>query len=245
MSKLEYLGHVIGSGELSVPEHRVSHMSNYIKPQTRKQLRAFLGAIGNYRQFVGGFQRWSSLLTPHTSKSSPQLVLWTPQMEGAFLQLKLSLCNVSALCVPVHDDVFQLETDASSSGIGAVLSVLRDSVWRPSSFFSKQLQGAQKNYSAKELEGLALYSAILHFSFYLYGRAFTVITDHKPLETLMEGKQNNKRLLNWSMKLSEFSFKVIYRPGVMNQPADCLSRQAWSGVTKESDPEPSSKEGQM
>ncbi len=50
------------------------------------------------------------------------------------------------------------------------------------------------------------------------------MTDHKPLVTLMSQPQQNKRLLNWAMKLAEFDFEVIYRSGSENMVADCLSR---------------------
>ena len=109
-----------------------------------------------------------------------------------------SLCDYSILCIPSHSDLFMLETDASSTGVGAVLNVKRNDSWTPVAYYSKQWCGVQKNYSAQELKGLALFLSIQHFSYYLYGRQFTVLTDHKPLVSLMTAKQDNRRLLNWS-----------------------------------------------
>ncbi len=83
-------------------------------------------------------------------------------------------------------------------------------------FFSRQLHGAQCRYSAQELEGLGLFESIRHFK---------VVTDHKPLVSLMTAPQKNKRLLNWAIKVGEFHFKVIYRKGGLNWVADCLSRR--------------------
>ncbi len=91
-------------------------------------------------------------------------------------------------------------------------------------FFSRQLKGAQARYSAQELKGLALYEAVQHFAFYLYGRRFLIITDHRGLEWLKSGKQRNRRVYGWALKLSEFQFEVIYRRGDHNVVADDLSR---------------------
>ena len=42
-TQLEYLGHMVGNGEMAVPSHRVTAMSNFILPRTKRQLRSFLG----------------------------------------------------------------------------------------------------------------------------------------------------------------------------------------------------------
>ncbi len=83
-------------------------------------------------------------------------------------------------------------------------SVYADRLWRPVSFLSKQLHGPQKRYSTQELEGLALYTSINHFTCYLYGRRFRVVTADKPLVNLLKEKQRNSRLLYWSLKLCNF-----------------------------------------
>ncbi len=105
-------------------------------------------------------------------------VMWTSSMLEAFRKLCLCLCDHVCLTVPVENDEFSLECDASSTGVGAVLSVRREGEWRPVAFFSKQLKGAQSRYSAQELEGLAVYEAVQHFAFYLYRRKFLIVTDH-------------------------------------------------------------------
>ncbi len=222
--RLEFLGHVIGDGYMSVPEARIVAIREHPVPRTRKQLRAFLGLIGYYRRFIRSFHRESSLLSPHTAKTSPGEVVWTSAMLDGFRKLCKSLCDHVCLCVPCEDDTFSLECDASASGIGAVLSVHREGEWRPVAFFSRQLKGAQARYSAQELEGLALFEAVNHFAFYLYGKVFKVFSDHKGLQWLTSGKQRNRRVYGWALKLAEFQFEVVYRPGALNVVADELSR---------------------
>ena len=99
---------------------------------------------------------------------------------------------------------------------------------KPVAFFSRQLQGAQKLYSATELEGLAVFKSIFFFDHFLYGRKFLVYTDHQALVSLLRSKRLNKRLQGWILRLMEFEFEIIYRPGTANGDADGLSRQAWS-----------------
>ncbi len=145
-------------------------------------------------------------------------------MLEAFRELCVSLCYSVSLYVPLVSDSFVLECDASGSGIGAALSVERDGDRLPVAFFSRQLHGAQARYSAQELEGLALFESVKHFAYFLYGRKFVAITDHRGLVNLRAGKQENRRLYNWSLKLTEFDFDVVYRPGSLNVVPDTLSR---------------------
>ena len=69
-----FLGHKIGCGSLSIPIHRVSAIREYPKPSTKKQMRAFLGSMGYYRQFVPNFGKWSSVFTPATALNAPKVV---------------------------------------------------------------------------------------------------------------------------------------------------------------------------
>ena len=225
--KLEYLGHVIGGGELAVPAHRAAAMASYIRPRTKKQLRSFLGAAGYYRQFVEGFARLSSVLTPSTSKAAPSIVSWTVEGQEAFERIKVSLVNCVCLTIPSQEDVFILHTDASGAGIGATLNVRRDGKLLPVAYYSRQLQGAQHHYSATELEGLAMFKGINFFAHYLYGAHFEVVTDHQALVSLLHSRVLNRRLHGWVLQLLEFDFIVKYRPGVENGDADALSRQDW------------------
>lgn len=93
-------------------------------------------------------------------------------------------------------------------------------------FYARQLRGAEKRYSATELEGLAVLLTILHFSHYLYGRPFEVVTDHQALCAFHSLKVLNRRLRSWTLRLQDFDFIVRYRRGSANANTDGLSRQA-------------------
>ncbi len=115
--KLEFLGHLIGDGVVSVPGDRVRAIAEHPMPRNRKQLRSFLGLVGFYRRFVRGMHRWTAVLTPHTSGSACGRLVWTSLMIEAFRELCLCLRNSIVLCVPQKEDSFMLECDACSSGI--------------------------------------------------------------------------------------------------------------------------------
>ena len=204
-------------------------MSKFLQPRTKRQLRSFLGAAS-----IKDFANYSSILSPDTSKFAPGVVNWNGEKLEAFHHLKVCLVDVCVLTIPSQEDVFVLHTDASGAGIGATVNVIREGVEKPAAYFSRQLQGAQKHYSATELEGLAIFKAVHFFAHFLYGRHFKVITDHKALVALLKSRRLNKRLHGWVLKLLDFDFEIQYRPGKFNQDADGLSRQSWS--TDEGDP---------
>ena len=241
--KLQYLGHVIGGGELAVPAHRAAAMADYIRPHTKKQLRSFLGAAGYYRQFIEGYARLSSVLSPWTSKTAPSVVSWTAEGLDAFGRIRVSLVDVTCLTVPTQEDAFTLHCDASGAGIGATLNVIRNGVKKPVAYYSKQLQGAQHFYSATELEALAVFKSVHFFSHYLYGCRFEVYTDHKALVSLLTSRVLNRRLHGWVLQLLQFDFRIIYRPGAENSDADALSRQAWD--SRDGDPWLDKEDGDM
>ncbi len=170
--RLKYLGHMVGEETVTVPENRVLAFKEYGKPKTKRQLRTFLGALGYYRRFIPGFARSAAILTPSTALSAPKLVDWSEEMSEAFTILCESLsCNV-VLFVPTPSDRFIAYTDASGAGVGACLHADREDGEVPISFYSRQLRGAEKNYSVTELESLAIVSAINHYDRYLYSQTF-------------------------------------------------------------------------
>ena len=227
-NKLEYLGHCVGEGCIAIPEHRVSTLVEYVRPRSRKDLRAFLGCVGYYRPFLKHLANHSARLTPATSKTAPSVVVWSPEMVEAFHTILTIISSSCKLTIPVLADMFTLHTDASGLGVGATLNVVRDGKEEAVAFYSRQLQGAQHRYSATELECLAVYAAINHFAHFLHGKHFDVYTDHKALVHILSSRALNRRLLGWVLRLQDFNFTVHYRPGSEMGDADGLSRQSWS-----------------
>eukprot|EP00873_Tetraselmis_striata_P040267 jgi/Tetstr1/460531/TSEL_005789.t1 len=102
-------------------------------------------------------------------------------------------------------------------------------------FASRTCQGAELNYASYEGECLAMLYGMDKFRYYLFGRQFVVVTDHRPLEWLMNTAQLRGKLARWAMRLSEYDFVVRYRKGVHHVKADCLSRGPVEGDPTELD----------
>ncbi|KAF9758243.1 Retrovirus-related Pol polyprotein from transposon, partial [Nosema granulosis] len=98
---------------------------------------------------------------------------------------------VKCLIQPDFKKRFILTTDASNKGLGVVLSKEENGVERPVAFASRGLRPAERNYSITEKEMLAALWGMEYFDMFLYGREFTVFTDHKALEAW-----NRKDIIN-------------------------------------------------
>ena len=230
-TRMEFLGHLVGEGTMSIPQHRVQALASYTKPSTKKGLQSFLGAIGFYRRYVEKLAKETAILTPLTSKLAPARIVWTEERELTFHTICNMISQSCELCIPLPEDVFSLVTDASGLGIGAVLQVWRDEQWEAAAFFSRQTRGAEQRYSATELEALALVESVKHFSYYFYGRVFTAYTDHKPLCQLLTSDRLNPRLRKIAMKMQHWLVSIEYLPGRENGFADALSREERKRVT--------------
>ena len=225
--KLQFLGHEIGSGNISIPKTRTDAMKQFVKPVTKRGIRSFLGAVSFYRKFAKNLARHMALLSPSTSKSAPPKVLWTDSMDAAFQEICELMCHNTTLIIPLPSDTFSVVTDASGLGIGGVLQVLREGEWEVAAYYSRQTRGAETRYSATELEALALVETIIHFSYYLYGHTFVAFTDHHALLSLKRSDRLNGRLKRLALKLQPWDVDVQYLPGKENLLADALSRQEW------------------
>ena len=107
--------------------------------------------------------------------------------------------------------------------VAAILSQVQEGVERPFAFASRQMNKAEQNYCASEAEMLAVIWATKQFR-YLFGKSFTVATDHSALTYLHKFAGNNSRLMRWSLRLAEFDFDIEHRPGTQIKHADALSR---------------------
>ena len=189
-----------------------------------KALREFLGLAGYYRKFVQHFGIITKPLTDLLKKD--QLFVWTADNQQAFELLKHTLCLAPVLALPDFSQPFHIETDASGTGVGAVLQ--QDS--HPIAFLSKALSSQNQGLSVYEKDYLAILMAVDHWRHYLLQAEFFIHTDHHSLVHL------NEQCLHtaWQQKvfahLLGLQYKVIYRKGSDNGAADALSRRSHTDV---------------
>ena len=90
---LEYLGHKVRNGVVSVPEARVKALRDFARPINKKGLRAFLGTAGYHRRFIPGFCQRAGPLYDTLKRGAPNFVGWTGEQIGAFNHLICVLCD--------------------------------------------------------------------------------------------------------------------------------------------------------
>ena len=218
-----YLGYRIGQGGVRPEQSKIQAVDKVSRPETKNDVRAFLGMTGYYRRFVQNYAMIAEPLTELTRKNMPTKIEWTGRAELAFQRLKKMLVSAPLLKNPDFTRTFILQTDASGVGVGAVLSQGEEEDY-PVAYFSRKLLPRERAYSTVEKECLAIVLAVKHFRVYLLGRSFIVQTDHRALQWLHHFKEKNARLTRWSWILQPYTFTVQHRKGQANANADALSR---------------------
>ncbi len=140
---------------------------------------------------------------------------------------------IQPLHAPDFGCPFILQTDASDTGLGAVLSLEKGGEEHPVMYISRKLTPAETHYAAVEKEALAIKWAILELKYYLLGRTFTLVTDHAPLQWMARAKDTNAHVTRWFLALQDFHFMLQHRAGTAHGNADGLSRMwaGWSGLS--------------
>ncbi|KAI2651009.1 Transposon Tf2-6 polyprotein [Labeo rohita] len=161
-------------------------------------------------------------------KKGTTRLTWSQPALQAFDDLRRRFSTAPILHHPDHDKPFIVEVDASSTGVGAVLSQRQGEPAKmfPCAYYSHKLSPTERNYDVGNRELLAIKLALEEWRHWLEGskHPFTVLTDHKNLEYLRSAKVLNHRQARWSLFFTRFHFQVSYRPGTQNTKADALSR---------------------
>ena len=217
-----YLGHRITRDGVATDPGKIDAVRKWAVPRTVQEVQTFLGLVGYYRKFVNNFAATAKPLYRLTERGRE--FNWTTECEAAFLELKSRLVSAPILAFPDFTKMFILDTDASQSGVGAVLSQLHDGQERVVAYASRVLSKAERQYSVTRKELLAVVTFAKHFRHYLLGRHFVVRTDHSSLQWLYNFKEPEGQTARWLESLQEFDFEVIHRSGRNHTNADALSR---------------------
>ncbi|KAK3514290.1 hypothetical protein QTP70_012912 [Hemibagrus guttatus] len=187
-----FLGYVISRQGVEMDMDKVRAVTEWPAPATIRELQRFLG----FANFIRNFSSVAAPLTSHLRGKLKRLAC-TDQARAAFQRLKDSFTMAPILCHPDPDRPFVVEVDASSSGLGAVLSQRHGDPGRvhPCAFYSRKLTATEINYDVGNRELLAIKATLEEWRHWL------------------EGVRH------------PFQFMVSYRPGYKNGKADALSRQ--------------------
>lgn len=218
--EVNYLGHVISRQGLSPDPKKLEAGTNFPRPKDVKNVKQFLRLAGYYRMFIKDFAQIAKPLTRLLENETN--FVWEEKPEEAFLTLREALCSAPVLQYPDFVLPFIITTDASGFAIGGILTQVKIGKDRPIAYTSTVLGGAEPRYDTYEKEALAIIHSVKTFRAYIYGRHFTIISEHKPL-VWFKSAEVNTRVQKWRFKLSKYDYDVEYKPGKLNANADAHS----------------------
>lgn len=227
--EVEYLGRVIGQGQVKPSHRKVEALVNSMPPKNVKQVRQFLGLAGYFRRYIEGYASKTACISRLTKRDVP--FLWGQEQERIRQEIITRLTTEPVLGIFDPELPTEVHTDASSIGYGAVLLQNHiDGKKGVVAYFSKTTQGAESRYHSYELETLAVVKALQHFRHYLIGLKFKVVTDCNALKATERKKDILPRVARWWVYLQDFTFDIEYRKGTQMSHADYLSRNPTAEV---------------
>jgi transposase InsO family protein len=227
-ASVQFLGHQVTAAGIAPVKEKVKAVADFPRPNTNKQMMSFLGLVNFYRKFLPGAARVLKPLTDSLRGGQAAAVDWSPAMEQAFQAAKQLLCEATCLAHPDPHADLSLMVDASDTHIGAVLQQASPRGPQPLAFFSKKLDEPQRRWSTFDRELLACHEAVRHFRWSLEGRAFHILTDHKPLTHALTRVSDawSARQQRQLAAVAEYTTDIRHLSGTSNVVADALSRPA-------------------
>ena len=255
VQETKYLGLIITPEGIKMDPQKIQAIQDWTTPRNVKDVLSFLGFANFYRRFIHKFGRIAAPLTNLTRTKENPSFDWTAECERAFQELKAAFISAPVLALFKSGSKTRLETDASDYVTSAILEQADDEgIWRPVAFISKKMSPQECNYEIYDKELLAIVQAFEEWRPELMAFEGTdeetdferfatddedfvsVYSDHKNLEYFMSTKQLNRRQARWAEFLSQFKFKIIYRPGVQGTKPDSLTRLSKDLPQSDDDP---------
>ena len=191
------------------------------------ELKSFLGLLNYYGRFLPDLA--TLLASLYELLQSTRSWSWGKSQSRAFEHAKKERTTSSLLTHFDPKNPVTLSCDASPYGVGAVLSHhMKDGLEQPIAFTSCTLSVVMKKYAQLDKEALSIVFGVKRFHQYLYGRKFSILSDHKPLQYLLGEKKGiptmaSVRLQRWALTLSAYDYPIGYKPGNQHANADALS----------------------
>ena len=171
---ISFLGFIVSAAGIAVDPVKTTAIRDWPTPRSIYDIRSFHSLAQFYQRFVRNF---SSIASPLTDVFRQTQFDWNPAAERAFQQLKIVLTTAPVLRLPDINKLFDVATDASGTGIGAVL--LQDT--HLVSYFSEKLNDAKGRYSNYDRELYAVVQSLKFWRHCLLHQEFTLYSNHDAL----------------------------------------------------------------
>ena len=228
--QITFLGHEVSGDGMMPGNFNLKGIAEMAPPANYMEVRCFLGMTRFFRRFIKNYARiakpLNDILKGEATKLKSEAVTLPPDALDAFEKVRMCCMMAPVLAFADFEKEFQVETDVSSEGLGAVLSQKQaNGKWHPVAFGSRELKGGEAKYHSSKLEFLALKWAIMEqFWEYLQYRSLTVLTDNNLLTYVLTTPNLDALGHRWVDALASYNMTIRYLKGSDNKVADALSR---------------------
>ncbi|GFX64539.1 retrovirus-related Pol polyprotein from transposon opus [Trichonephila clavipes] len=228
VSEIALFGRILSQdGERPDPD-RTASVQRYSTLKSIHEVRSFLGFANQFRKHIQNYavtaKPLTSVLKGLERKISNATIILTDDQQRTFETLKTAITTAPILAYFKQGLPTFLETDASYSGLGAVLSQDQNGKRRVIEYASRTLKDAETRYHSNELECTAVHWALTEkFRFYLLGHKFQLITGNYTTAYVVAKSAVNRKFARY-LDLAQFDFTTVHRPRKQNVIADHLSR---------------------
>ena len=227
MQEIQYVGYTINTQGITFSREKKQEILDFPVPRTAGQLKQFMGLAEQFHPHVRRFADLARPLHRHIDgyrkRQKQKLLDWSAGDTAAYHEMQAGINAAPTLFFPEPDKEIFLETDASDYGIGAYLYQMDDKGNKyPIAFISKNLTGAQLNWSVPEKEAYGIFFALQKLEYLLRDVHFILKTDHKNLTYINFG--NSAKILRWKLMIQEYDFDIEHVAGEDNIVADAFSR---------------------
>lgn len=221
---LTFMGDVVSEEGVKPDPRKISAIVNMERPNNTDDVRRFLGMITYLGKFISQLSEQTAPLRWLLDKNNEWM--WSHEQEESWQNLKQTITEQPVLRFFDPTKRIRISADASQFGLGSVLLQEHEDRWQPVIYASRALTSAETRYAQIEKELLAITYACERFHQFVYGQAFTVETDHKPLVAIMTKSLHDcpMRIQRMLIRLQKYDVHLLYCPGKYMYIADTLSR---------------------
>ena len=225
VTEIEYLGVKVSHNKLSIADDKLAALKAYSAPTDFKGVRRFLGFAQYLAHFIPNYSSKVSVISDLLKGADKKKkFVWTSACQEAFETVLSELSKSQGLGIPNCNGQLVLETDASGIGMGACLYQFANDKLIPLWYLSKKFSSAERNYSTRDREALAVIYSLKKFERYLLGRPFILYSDHESLSKFSTQPLLQGRDWRYQETICAFEFEQRYRKGELMTVPDALSR---------------------